>query len=77
MANVNLSTKVSDVRLTNVVNLAINAPASTVTLTPTAVPTGTGTRLFLLKVEFFQLVNGVQYSLKNGAYNALAIIETA
>jgi hypothetical protein len=29
----------------------------------------------LLKIEFFQSVNGVQYSLKNGAYNALRVIE--
>ena len=29
----------------------------------------------MLKIEFFQLVNAVQYSLKNGAYNALKIIE--
>ena len=77
MANINFATGVSDVKLTNVLNLAANAAAAAVTLTPTAVPAGTGTKLFLLKVEFFQLVNGVQYSMKNGAYNALAIIETA
>jgi hypothetical protein len=29
----------------------------------------------LLKIEFFQLVNAVQYNLKNGAYNALKIID--
>jgi len=29
----------------------------------------------LLKMEFFQLINGVQYSLKNGSYNALKIVE--
>jgi hypothetical protein len=65
------------VNLTNAVNLAINATAGTVTLTPTAVPAGTGTKVYMLKVEFFQLLNGVQYSLKNGAYNALAIVEVA
>ncbi len=77
MANVNLATGVSDVKLTNVLNLAVGAASTAVTLTPTAVPAGAGTKLFLLKVEFFQLVNGVQYSMKNGAYNALAIVETA
>jgi hypothetical protein len=32
--------------------------------------------LFLiLGIQFFQEVNGVKYSLKNGAYNALAIVK--
>lgn len=74
-ANINFATNVADFKLTNVANLALNAPSSTVTLTPTAVPAGTGTKIFLLKIEFFQLVNGVQYPLKNGAHNALRIIE--
>ncbi|MGQ0826961.1 MAG: hypothetical protein ACT4ON_01070 [Bacteroidota bacterium] len=76
-ANINFATGIADVKLTNVQNLAANAPSTNVTLTPTAVPAGTGTKLYLLKVEFFQLVNGVQYSLKNGAFNALRVIEVA
>ena len=74
-ANINYATGVADVKLTNVQNLPISATSSAITLTPTAVPAGTGAKLFLLKIEFFQLVNNVQYSLKNGAYNALRIIE--
>ncbi|MFN5183518.1 MAG: hypothetical protein ACK5D5_10915 [Bacteroidota bacterium] len=74
-ANINYVTGVTDVKLTNVTNLPINGTASTVTLTPTAVPTGTGIKVFLLKLEFFQLINAVQYPLKNGAYNALKIVE--
>ncbi|MBI2271440.1 MAG: hypothetical protein HYU69_13940 [Bacteroidetes bacterium] len=76
-ANINYVSGITDVKLSNIVNLPINGAASTVTLTPTAVPVGTGTKLFLLRVEFFQLVNAVQYSLKNGAFNALRIIEVA
>ena len=76
-ANINFASGIVDVKFTNVQNLAVNAAATTVTLTPTAVPAGTGTKLFLLKVEFFQQVNGTQYSLKNGAYNALRVIEVA
>jgi hypothetical protein len=77
MGNVNFATGVFDVKLTNVQNLAINATSTAVTLTPTALPAGTGTKIFIMKIEFFQLMNGVQYSLKNGTYNSLAIIETA
>ncbi len=75
--NINFATGAVDVKLTNTMNMAISATPTTMTLTPTAVPTGTGVKVFLLKVEFFQLTNGVQYSLKNGAYNALAIVEVA
>jgi hypothetical protein len=73
--NLNYGTSIADVKLTNVVNLPIDGATTAVTLTPTALPTGTGVKVFLLKIEFFQIVNGVQYSLKNGAYNALRIIE--
>jgi len=75
--NINFVTGAVDVKLTNVVNLVINGTSGAVTLTPTAVPTGTGIKVYLLKIEFFQQVNAVQYSLKNGSYNALAIVEVA
>ena len=74
-ANINYATGIADVKLTNVQNLPITATSSAITLTPTVVPTGTGAKIFLLKIEFFQLVNAVQYSLKNGAFNALKIID--
>jgi hypothetical protein len=74
-ANINYASGIADVKLTNVQNLPITGTSSAITLTPTAVPTGTGAKLFLLKIEFFQMVNTVQYSLKNGAYNGLKIIE--
>lgn len=76
-ANLNYATALVDVKLTNIVNVPIDAATTAVLLTPTAVPTGTGTKVYLLRVEFFQLINGVQYSLKNGAYNALRVIEVA
>jgi hypothetical protein len=75
--NINFATNAVDFKLTNVVNLASVAAGSNVTLTPTAVPAGTGTKIFLLKIEYFQQVNGLQYSLKNGSYNCLKIIEVA
>jgi len=67
----------SDVSYSNVENLPIDGVSTSVTLTPALVPAGTGTKLFLLQIEFFQEINAVQYSLKNGAYNALAIVEVA
>ncbi len=65
----------SDVGYTNIQNLALDGTSTSVTLTPASVPSGSGIKLFLLQVEFFQEVNAVQYSLNNGAYNGLAIVE--
>jgi hypothetical protein len=45
-------------------------------LTHAAAPTlATGIHVFVLLIEFFKEVNGIQYSLKNGGYNSLAVIE--
>lgn len=76
-AKVDFAGKVYDLQPTNSVNLPINGTSTNVTLTPAAVPSGTGTDVYLLQIEFFQLVNTVQYSLKNGAFNALSIIDVA
>jgi len=76
-AKIDFANNVFDVQLSNIVNIPIDANASNMVLTPAAVPAGVGTDLFLLHIEFFQEVNGVQYSLKNGAYNALGIVEVA
>lgn len=74
-AKVDFTTGESDVQETNEINLPIDATLTDVTLTPMAVPAGAGTDLYFLMIEFFQQVNGVQYTLKNGAYNALSIVE--
>lgn len=74
-AKIDFASGVTQVELTNPLNVPIDANPNNVLLTPSGVPGGLGTDLHLLQIEFFQEVNGVQYSLKNGAYNALAIIE--
>ena len=76
-ARIDFTTGIYDVKLSNVVNLAIDAVSSNVVLTPTAVPSGIGTSLYLLQIEFFQKINTVQYSLKNGTFNALSVVEVA
>jgi len=76
-AKVDFTNKISDVKFSNIINLPIDGTSSNVVLTPTAAPTGAGTNLYLLQIEFFQLVNAVQYSLKNGTYNALCIVEVS
>lgn len=43
-------------------------------LTPTAVPAGSGVKIVVLLIEFFQEVNGVSYMLNNGAFNVLHLV---
>lgn len=74
-ANLDFSTGISAISYSAVTNLPIDGTVSTVTLTPSSVPVGTGTGFIVLLVEFFQEVNGQQYALNNGAYNVLNIVE--
>jgi len=68
----------SELQLTNAVNIAVDAPPTDVALVPQAVPVlAAGVSLMLLGIDFFQAVNGIQYSLKNGSFNALSIVEVA
>ena len=76
-ANVDFTNEISAIEYSPVTNLPINGTNTPVTLTPAAVPAGTGTKFYLVLIEFFQEVNGVQYSLKNGSYNVLNIVEAA
>ena len=74
-AGVDFLTGDKDLEISNVVNIPIDMTMTTVTLTPGAIPIVTGVKLYVLKIEFFQEVNGIQYTLKNGAYNALKVVE--
>lgn len=74
-AKVDFTTNEQTIEFSNSVNLPLDGTTTTVTLTPSAVPAGAGVGLFLLLVEFTQEVNAIQYSLKNGAFNALSIVE--
>ncbi len=71
------ATGLYDLQPSNIVNLPIDGVATNVVLTPSGVPSGAGTDLYLLQIEFYQEVNAVQYSLKNGAHNALSVVEIA
>lgn len=76
-AKVDFTTGVFSVEQTNAVNLLIDGTVTNVSVLPAIAPTGPGTDIYLLSIEFYQEVNAVQYSLKNGSYNALSIVEVA
>ena len=64
----------TEVEYTNVYNGAIDLTSVNITL-QAAVPKSTALKVVLLMVEFFQEINGAQYTLNNGSYNALAVID--
>jgi len=74
MLIIDLNNRIYDLKLTNVVNNDITTPLSVI-LAPSSLPSGMGAKLFLLKMEYFQMVSTEQYPLKNGKFNSLAIIE--
>ncbi len=55
--------------------ITLNSTPVGFTLLPESEPTGDGSKFYFLKLEFRQQINGGDYSLSNGIYNALAIIE--
>lgn len=67
----------TDAQLSPASNLVIDSTNSNINLLPPQAPAGPGTNIFVLCIEFFQEVNGAQYSLKNGAYNVLSIVEVS
>ncbi|WP_111709087.1 hypothetical protein [Lutibacter citreus] len=52
-----------------------NANTATAALTMSAPANSTQPVIIVLGIEFYQEVNGQMYTLKNGAYNALSIVE--
>ena len=60
--------------ISDAVVLARNAPVQTVTLAPPAAPSGSGVTLFVMRVGFSQLMNGVHYSLSGGEFNVVSVV---
>lgn len=58
--------------------LPVNAPSTGVITHTHPVPAGTTLPLFIVAgVEFYQEVNGTYYMLRNGAFNALALVRAS
>ena len=56
-------------------NFGVGAPMETYTFAPTMAPNGTGIMFYFFLIEFFQEINGIQYSLKNNSYNVMSVLE--
>ena len=74
-ARIDFVNNVFEQQESNVENRPLDTPTTDITLTPPAVPLGAGTDVFAILLEFFQEVNGQQYSLQNGRCNGFSIVE--
>ncbi len=74
-ANVDFVNGTSAIEYSDTSNFNLENSDTDFSLTPAAVPAGSGTPLYMLHIAFFQEINGVQYSLRNGAFNALNIVK--
>lgn len=74
-AKIDFATGVSDLQLSAATSLLIDETEQNITLTPSSAPSGAGINVFVLCISFYQELNGNQYPLKNGAFNALSIVE--
>lgn len=74
-AKIDFVTGVSDLRLSSATNLPIDETEQTISLIPSSAPTGGGINVYVLCISFYQELNGTQYPLKNGSFNALSIVE--
>lgn len=75
VANVDFEFENYGVRYSPKENMPLVDDVLNYTLTPDAMPGGTGTNFYYFLIEFFQELNGVQYPLKNNAYNVLYLME--
>ena len=73
--NLDLETGDYNITYSPDVTLPIDMTMSSPVMTPTGVPTGTGTNFYFLLVEFSQEINGVFYSLNDETYNSLTLLE--
>ena len=64
-----------DKNLVNGALLPLDMTAQTLDLSLGSLPSGSGVLVFVLLIEFFQLLNEQSYPLRNGAFNVLHILD--
>ena len=72
---IDFNTKTYDLKLMDAYNGPINNTLQEISITTQTLPAGNGIKLYFLKIEFLQLINGIQYAYGDGFYNSLAIVE--
>jgi len=74
-ARVDFQKETGNMKMSKPEMLAIDGKSHTISLTPAAVPTGSGVDIYLLKVEFIWVENGLEYPVRMGRLDAVEIVE--
>lgn len=74
-ASINFETGESEIKLSDVVRVAVDAEAQVLSVKPAEVPALEGTKFILILIDFVQSVNNVDYSLKSNTFNVLTIVD--
>jgi hypothetical protein len=61
-------------RFSNRGNFGVTTATASYSFIPSEVSSGIGISIHFFLIEFFQEVNGVQYSLENNSYNVLSVL---
>ena len=77
VAAIGFATGESELAVSCPVRIAVGSRKESIELTPSHLPANLGTTLSILCIEFVQEVNGDDYSLQNGAFNAMSIVGVA
>ena len=77
VAAINFATGESELAVSSPTRIAIGSRKESIELTPYHLPANLGNTLSIICIEFVQEVNGVDYSLQNGAFNAMSIVGVA
>jgi len=73
--NYDFATGIGDLQMSNTLSLSIDMQTTQVQIQPSQMPTGSGVNMYIILIEFFQEVNGLQYSLRNGSFNVLHLLD--
>ena len=73
--NYDFASAISDLQISNEQILTLDMNSQNINVQPAQMPQGAGLNFYMVLVAFYQQVNGKLYSLRNGAYNVLHILE--
>jgi hypothetical protein len=75
IAHVDFTTEEKRLEVSPTTTIPIDNTTTEIVLSPVVGPIEDENLLFVIQIEYFQEINGVQYSLNNGSYNVLSILE--
>jgi hypothetical protein len=74
-SQIDFETATFDTQISDAVNLDLSMTPAPLSIAPATVPTGDGFLFHFVLIEFYQERNGIQYPLRNNAFNCLNLLQ--